>query len=72
MPKKVTLTVKVVDQKAKRRRRKAILNQREFTHEDFTRAWRSMRCWAWRKNYTVVTSKEDARATGKAELAPEG
>ena len=28
-----------------------------FKAQDFTRAWRSMRCWAWRNDFEIIEDK---------------
>lgn len=62
-----TLVAKVF-LKAGRRSRRKLEDTREFTATDFTRAWRSMRCWAWRKGYEIITEKNEARDAYVVEL----
>lgn len=63
-----TLIAKIFEIKPKRR--KKLLDEREFDALDFTRAWRSMRCWAWRHGLVIQTEKAKAKEEGVVQLCP--
>ena len=69
-PARPTLIARVIDAGARRKKQRSILDEREFEATDFTRAWRSMRCWAWRHGWEVETDKTQARTDGLVCLRP--
>lgn len=65
-----TLTANVFNTLKGRKSKQKIVLTRAFDAQDFTRAWRSMRCWAWRKGYIIVTEKDESKTTHQVALTP--